>query len=62
VRAYGDRAALSRLPDQLVCVVWALGVFVGDGWQVGLANGVDSHESDYLVSQAEQDRSKVVYL
>jgi hypothetical protein len=62
VRAHGGRAALSRLPDQLVCLVGALGVFVGDGWQVGVENGVDGHGLDYLVFAVAQDQSKVVSL
>jgi hypothetical protein len=62
MRAHGAGSLPLCLANQLVCFFRALRMLVGDGRQFGLDSGVDSHESDYLVSLAEQDRSKVVFL
>jgi hypothetical protein len=62
VWARGDGTVLSRLPDQLVCLVRTLSVLVGDGRQVGIDNRFGRHGFDYLAFAAAQDRSKVVFL
>jgi hypothetical protein len=43
MRPRGDGSLLSRHPDQLVRLLLALGMLVGDGWQFGIKNGVCSH-------------------
>ena len=43
MRPHGDGSLPLCLTNQLMCLLWALGMLVRDGWQVGIKNHVCSH-------------------